>query len=240
MQPLISIVIPIYNEQSILEQEVRSLVGQLQKFLPNTPHEIVLVENGSVDRTRTIAQDLATRFSTIRLMHLPNASYGGALKHGLIESRGVYTVLFNIDFWDVPFITRALELLKRENLDMVVGSKTMEGAEDTRPFMRRLITRLFNRLLKFLFGFKGTDTHGIKLLVHEKILPVVKECCTEREIFDTEFVLRAERAGLASAEVPVVCAEKRKTTYRISKRIPRTFKDLIVLYFVLKGRVNRQ
>lgn len=239
MKPL-SIVIPIYNEEAILESEVESIVMQMRERLPQTGYELLLVENGSHDRTRQIAQDLEKKYSDIiRAFYLPEAGYGPALKHGLLASTGEFVVLFNIDFWDVPFIDKAIELQKQKQLDMVVGSKTMHGAEDTRPFLRRLITRSFNKLLKALFGFWGTDTHGIKLLLRDKMASVIQQCRTEREIFDTEFVLRAQAAGFKTDEIPVVCQEKRKTTYNIAKRIPRTAKDLVVLFFSLRKNAWR-
>lgn len=233
----LSIVIPIYNEEAILEKEVRQIISEMGAVLPELNYELLLVENGSFDRTRSIAQQLEKTYPQVRTIYLPTAGYGQALKQGLLQSSGVYTVLFNIDFWDVQFIRRALDLLRAKNIDMAVGSKTMPGAEDARPFPRRFITRVFNALLRTLFGFRGTDTHGIKLLVREKMIPVIQACQTEREIFDTEFVLRAQQVGLKNEEIPVICREKRKTTYRISKRIPRTVKDLVVLFFTLRGQL---
>lgn len=230
----LSIVIPIYNEEAILGQEVERLVAGMQSLLPHLDYELLLVENGSHDRTHAIAEDLAKRHAEIRVFHLPNAGYGPAMKHGLLQAAGEFVVLFNIDFWDIQFIHRALELQRQKNLDMVVGSKTMEGAEDTRPFVRRLITRAFNALLRFVFGFSGTDTHGMKLLRRAQMTPIIQACKTEREIFDTEFVMRAQHVGLATEEIPVVCEEKRKTTYHIAKRIPRTAKDLLILFFSLR------
>lgn len=229
----LSIVIPIYNEETILEQEVERLITDM-KARSYREYELLLVENGSHDRTHAIADELAKRFEEIRVFHLRDAGYGPAMKHGLLQAQGEFVVLFNIDFWDVDFISKALDLQKEKNLDMVVGSKTMEGAEDTRPFVRRLITRTFNALLRFVFGFSGTDTHGMKLLVREKMTPIIQQCKTEREIFDTEFVMRAQHAGLKTEEIPVVCEEKRKTTYAIAKRIPRTAKDLLILFFSLR------
>ena len=233
MNQHLAIVIPIYNEEAILETEVVAMIKELDEQFRDA-YEVLLVENGSFDRTRQIAQALERQFPQVKTIYLPTAGYGRALKEGLMQSIEEFTVLFNIDFWNVPFVRKALDLQKEKNLDMVVGSKTALGAEDTRPFVRRAITRTFNWLLKKLFGFHGTDTHGMKLIVTEKIKPVVAACQTEREIFDTEFVLRAERAGLMSEEIPVVCQEKRKTTYRISKRIPRTVKDLFVLFFSIR------
>ncbi len=236
----LSIVIPIYNEEAILETEVERMVAQMQQVLPEISYELLLVENGSHDRTHAIAEELAKRHATIRAMHLPDAGYGPALKHGLLEATGDFVVLFNIDFWDVDFIRKALVLGQQHHLDMVVGSKTMQGAQDTRPLIRRAITRTFNLLLQSAFGFHGTDTHGMKLLRREKMVPVIQACKTQREIFDTEFVMRAQAAGLISEEIPVVCEERRKTTYNIAKRIPRTAKDLLVLFFSLPTPDHRK
>ncbi len=237
----LSIVIPIYNEEAILEKEIIELVLQMEQILPGLPYELILVENGSFDRTRHITEELERLYPTVvRGVYLPSAGYGRALKQGLIESNGMYTVLFNIDFWDINFIRKALTIFKEKSVDMVVGSKVMVGAEDSRPWFRRLITRSFNRVLRALFGFSGTDTHGMKVLVRERMLPVVIECKTEREIFDTEFILRAQSMGLTSEEVPVVCIEKRNTTYNIAKRVPRTIKDMLTLFVTLPNQRARR
>ncbi len=235
----LSIVIPVYNEEAILEKEIAELVIQMGQLLPDISYEIILVENGSFDRTRQITRELEQNYPVVRGVYLPSAGYGRALKQGLIESTGFYTVLFNIDFWDISFIRKALTIFKEKKVDMVVGSKVMSGAEDSRPWLRRLITRSFNRVLRLLFGFHGTDTHGMKVLVRDRMLPVVHECKTQREIFDTEFVLRAQLMGLTSEEVPVVCIEKRNTTYNIAKRVPRTIKDMITLFFTLPNQRQR-
>lgn len=230
MTHTLTIVIPIYNEEAILETEIAAMIKELDEQF-RVAYEVLLVENGSFDRTREIAKSLEKQFPQVKTIYLPTAGYGRALKEGLMQSTGEFTVLFNIDFWNVPFVRKALQLQKAKNLDMVVGSKTAPGAEDTRPFMRRAITRTFNWLLKKLFGFRGTDTHGMKLARTDKLKPVIGACQTEREIFDTEFVLRAEADGLKTEEIPVVCVEHRKTVYRISQRMPRTIKDLITLFF---------
>lgn len=230
----LSVVIPVYNEQAILDREVRAIISEMKNTFPDLDYEIFLVENGSYDNTRSIVENLTKEFSFVRAVYLPDAGYGRALKEGLLQNESIYTVLFNIDFWDVQFLKKALDIVKIDDIDMVVGSKIMKGAEDTRPFVRRLITISFNYLLKKVFGFAGTDTHGMKLLKTYKIKPIIKMCRTEKEIFDTEFVLRAQMMGLKSTEVPVVCEEKRRTTLKISKRIPRTVKDLIVLFFSLR------
>src|SRR5438128_907732 len=120
----ISIVIPVYNEDAIVEHEVRALIGKLQaSFAPDT-YELLLVENGSYDRTRSIVIALEKEFSNIRGVYLSEAGYGQALKEGLLKSTGTYVAIFNIDLWDVAFLQNSVRLLDDPSLDMVIGSKT--------------------------------------------------------------------------------------------------------------------
>lgn len=229
----LSIVIPVYNEEAILEREMRAIISEMSKTLPDLDYEIFLVENGSRDNTKSIVEKLTKEFSFVRAVFLPVAGYGQALKAGLIQNEGNFVVVFNVDFWNVQFLKNALEVIKNSDTDMVLGSKAMTGSEDTRPLIRRLITFGFNYVLKIFFGFRGTDTHGMKLLRSYKIRPIIKMCRTEKEIFDTEFVLRAQKMGLKCKEVPVKCEEKRKTTLTFYKIVPRVIRDLIVLFFTL-------
>lgn len=229
----LSIVIPVYNEERILENEINKMVFEMGAMFPRLDYELLLVENGSVDRTKTIIDTLIKKYPfVIRAMHLPAPSYGLALISGLLQNNGKNAAIFNVDFWDLEFLQRALALIPE--YDIVVGSKNMPGAQDKRSFSRRLITKFFNILLKLLFGFKGTDTHGIKLFVSDKIKPIVKLCRTDQEIFDTELILRAQKMGLKMTELPVGCEEKRKTRLSLLKSARRTIRGLILLIFYLR------
>ncbi len=89
--------------------------------------------------------------------------------------------------------------------------------------------RQVSALAGVFLGFKGTDTHGVKLLRREKIIEIVQECQTDQEVFDTELILRAQKRGLKIKELPVIVREKRITRYSLIKRVPRTLKDLWIL-----------
>lgn len=227
----LSIIIPVYNEELILEEEIDKMILAMDDVLPVIDYEILIVENGSVDQTKEIILKLVKKYPVIRAVNLPQAGYGLALKAGLLESHGKNLAIFNVDFWDVEFIKLALELIP--DYDLVIGSKNMPGASDQRNFLRRFVTKAFNIFLSLFFGFKGTDTHGIKLVSREKIISIVRRCQTNWAIFDTEFVLRSERAGLKVIEIPVSCAEKRKTRFKIIKSTVQTVKDLIILFIIL-------
>ena len=78
-----------------------------------------------------------------------------------------------------------------------------------------------------------SDTHGMKAMRREALVPVVEACRLGTDLFDTEMVLRAERAGLATSEIPVTVEELRPSRSPIARRIPRTVAGLVRLRIVL-------
>jgi glycosyltransferase involved in cell wall biosynthesis len=219
---------PAYNEESFIGTSLEGLL----RSIPGK-YEILVVENGSTDQTRSVVERMAEDHPRIRLISLPRPSYGQALRKGLAEARGEAVVVFNVDFWDLPFLHEALRSLRTN--DVVVGSKSLATAEDHRPVIRKVITRAFNLALALLFGFRGTDTHGIKVFRRRAIEMALPRCRTRGEIFDTEMILRCQRMGLRMAEIPVAVREERPSRYGLLRRIPSTARDLLALFVALHG-----
>ena len=149
--PYVTVVIPVYNEETILESAVRELLGRLDRF--GWSYELVLSENGSTDRTRQIAADLAREFPQVRQLNTEDANYGRALQRGILEAGGQYVICDEIDLCDTDFHQRAMAILETGATDFVVGSKVAPGSEDERPLVRRLGTLIINGLLRALLGF---------------------------------------------------------------------------------------
>jgi glycosyltransferase AglD len=225
-KPVLSIVIPIHNEELVLKSLISGIVAGMKHFTET--YEIILCENGSTDRTLPLAYEIAEHQPEVVVLTSPHASYGAAIRTGILNSRGERIVVFNADLWDMQFLQDAHRLLQR--FDIVIASKRHPESDDQRPFNRRLITWGFNMVLQVLFNFKGTDTHGMKAFNRARITPVVRRCITDKEIFDTEVILRAQQAGLTTTEVPTVVQETRPSRYSPLARVPRTFKDLWALY----------
>ncbi len=227
-----SVVIPIHNENRILLNELSKLVQEFKHL--ETPYELVLCENGSTDQTLELARQFQSAHPHVRLEQLDAPNYGLALKHAIAASRQELVVIFNIDFWDAEFTRQAVQRLA--DADMVNGSKRLPGAVDRRPFSRRLITLSFNAFLRLFFGFRGTDTHGMKAFRRTPMLEILEKCVTDHFILDTEMVLRAERAGLRIAEIPVKVREIRRVSYRsLLRRTPEVFWNLGRLWFALRS-----
>lgn len=230
--PRISIVIPVYNEQAILHAAVVDLRERLRPL--GWDYEVILAENGSRDETVKIAEELAAKYPEVRFFSLGAPNYGGALRQGIELARGRYVLCDEIDLCDTDFHRRAVDLLEAGGTDMVIGSKLIQGATDDRPWARHAASQLYNGLLRATLGFRGTDTHGLKAFVREALLPIARDCVVEKDVFASEFVIRAYRAGLSIREIPVRVIEKRRPSINLVSRVPNVLKSLAKLTWAIR------
>ena len=219
-----SIIIPIHNEEEYLEKFLFDLLKKLKGF---HDYEVVLVENGSSDKTRQLARKICKQKKLVRMLTLPEGNYGLAVRTGFLSAKGDYLVLFDLDYYDVGFLKRGLSMMT--DYGAVVGTKLGKGAQDFRPIFRRLGSYFFSFLLKFLFGMKVSDTHGIKVISKKEFTPIIKKTQFTQDIFDTELLIRGEYEGKRVGEIGVTVKEKREARSSFLKRIPRTLKNIFRL-----------
>ena len=231
---MISIVIPVFNEAGIVRAAAEELSRKLLAL--GWDYEIIFAENGSTDGTVDKLQELSRGNERIRLFHSDRPNYGVALKQGILQARGEIVICDEIDLCDLTFYDSALPILKNRGVDMVIGSKAAKGASDRRPLVRRVATRVHNKLLKVMLGFKGTDTHGIKAFRRERLLPVICACVVDKDVFASEFVIRAYRQGLNVLEIPIQLQEKRQPSVHLFRRIPNVLKNVAKLVYVIRVR----
>jgi glycosyltransferase involved in cell wall biosynthesis len=222
--PHLSIVIPIYNEEGILRGSVLELEEKLRRF--GWSYELLLCENGSRDRTVEIASELQAEHPHVRMLSVGQPNYGLAMRQGILEARGRYVICDEIDLLDTEFYARAMALLERSDTDLVVGSKAMVGSHDQRPLFRRAATLVYNGMLRAVCRFPGTDTHGLKAFRREALLETAKRCVLDRDVFASEFVIRAHREGKKVVEIPFAVREKRPPSIRLLARVPHVLKSV--------------
>lgn len=223
---------PAYNEAELLAKSVGEVVDEMRRS--GSPFEVIVVENGSRDSTPMIADRLAAEIEEVSALRLPDPDYGAALRAGLLAASGDVVVNFDVDYYDPAFVKDAQDrLAASDHPAIVVGSKRAEGARDERRLLRRVATGVFSGILRYGFGLQVSDTHGMKAMRRADVEPLARACRFGTDLFDTELVLRAERAGLRTVELPVVVVERRPSRSPIWRRVPRTVWGLVRLRLLL-------
>jgi glycosyltransferase involved in cell wall biosynthesis len=238
-EPHISIVIPVYNEEGILHSAVVDLLERLKPL--GWSYEIIIAENGSKDQTVAVGEELAAKYNDptegqVAIFSLGEPNYGKAMREGILRARGDIVICDEIDLCDTDFHKQAVDILESGEADLVIGSKLVAGAEDERPFFRHVASQAYSGLLRVLLGFRGTDTHGLKAFRRLALLDTVRACLVEKDVFASEFVIRADRGGVRTREVPVRVMEKRPPSINLFKRVPNVLKSVIKLTWAIRVR----
>ena len=223
-----SIVIPIFNEEEILEESTNAIFSLCKRM--EIDFEIIFSENGSTDKTKAIAEELTNKHPEIKIISNPEPNYGNALKTGFKIAKNDLVISFDIDYYSESFLREALKL--ESEYSGITASKRLGSSEDGRRFIRRLATNFFVILLKTLFGTKLSDTHGMKAIKKSEIEKFLPKVVSTQDIFDTELLIRIEKNGGKIKEVPAKVNEIRPSVSLIYKRIPRTLKSLIKLRII--------
>lgn len=231
----LSIIVPVYNEGKYVDQFIPQLIKKLSDL--NCGYELIICENGSRDETLSKARSLSRRFKNVSVVSNRQANYGLAVRTGFLAAKGEYLILFDLDYWDIPFVKKSLPMMK--SYDAVVASKWIKGAVDTRSYLRKLSTLIFSIILKLLFGMKISDTHGIKILNREKFIPIIRKCRMTKDMFDTELLIRGEYEGLNVSEFGIKVIEKRSSRTSFVKRAIRTIRDLCLLKIYLRNEYGK-
>jgi len=93
---------------------------------------------------------------------------------------------------------------------------------------------VINGMLRVALGFEGTDTHGLKAFRREAVQPIARTCLVDRDLFASELVIRAGRAGLGIREIPIRVLEKRPPTVGLARRVPNVLKNLVELFIAIR------
>jgi glycosyltransferase involved in cell wall biosynthesis len=223
---------PAFNEAEILDSTLRTVVDGMRAR--GSQFEVLIVENGSTDATLAIAKELAGEFGEVRVEHRDEADYGRALQAGLLAAEGEAVVNFDADYFDLDFLDKAVEqVLAPGGPAIVVGSKRAAGATDERDAFRKFATNVFSTILRVVFNLRVSDTHGVKAMRRAAVEPYARACKFGKDLFDTELILRVERAGLHTAEIPVEVRELRPARSSFLSRVPRTLLGLCKLRWML-------
>ena len=227
MNPFLSIVIPAHNEESRLPDTLEQVVGFLEK--QNFPSEIIVVENGSTDRTYAIAQEFAKRNANVHAIQNDWRGKGLAVQRGVQLAKGEYVFMCDADLsMPVEEISKFLppQLL---NVDIAIASREAPGAvRYDEPYYRHLTGRVFNLLIRLLVLPTLQDTQcGFKCMRADVARDIFRYQTLTGWAFDVELLYIARRHGYNIVEIPIhwyFNADSKISVWRDSVRM---FLDLL-------------
>lgn len=220
-QAELSVVVPVYNEAGFIAPALSRLIDVVDET--GIDYEILVMENGSTDRTAEIAKEVGAGRG-VRVVSLSTPDYGAAMREGFLRTTGTWVVNFDIDYFSGAFLSHVID--QPESVDLIIGSKRDPESEDKRPLLRRLATLVFNLMLKTILGSRVSDTHGMKGFRRALVDAQAPLVVSTGDLFDTELVIRAERADARIVEVPVRVEELRDSRSSLIKRVPGTVAGL--------------
>ena len=232
-RPLIDIVVPVLNEEKILQQSITTLDEYMAKHLPYR-YQITIADNGSQDKTLEIAKYLAEKYRSVRVVSLAERGRGRALKRVWQNSPADILTYMDVDLSTSldDFLPMIQPLLAGE-AGVAIGSRLLKDSRTSRGLKREFISRFYNNIIKWTSGTKFSDAQcGFKAIrrdVAAKFLPKIKD---NEWFFDTELLIKTERAGVPIYEHPVTWIEDTDSRVKIVKT---AINDLKGLY-----RVNKE
>ena len=196
---LSSIIVPFFNEEATLEKSVFKLVNE--KF----NKEIILVNDGSTDKSKDIASNLEQKYDSIRLINFKeNRGKGFAVKTGMQESSGDIVGIFDADLeYSTEDLNDLIEFIRKENTDFVCGSRFIGNKDRKNIYLRTFIAnKLMSLLFSYVYKNKITDVATcLKVFKRE----IIENINIEKDDFSIEIELIAKAISQTSdfKEIPI-------------------------------------
>jgi glycosyltransferase involved in cell wall biosynthesis len=200
----VELVIPVRNEQHVLERTVRRTATFLAESFP-FPARLTIADNGSEDGTWELACRLRDELCDVAAVRLPRPGRGGALHETWLASRADVVAYMDADLsTDLTALLPLVAPLLSGHSDVAIGTRLAHGARVSRGLKREAISRCYNSLLHLTLGTRFTDAQcGFKALRADRARVLLAHVEDRGWFFDTELLVLAERCGLRIHEVPV-------------------------------------
>lgn len=215
---LVDILLPVYNEEHVLEKSVTTLRKFLQDNVKDFDSIITIGDNASTDKTLEVGKELEKRFEDVRIFHLPQKGRGRMVKYAWQKSEAEILSYMDIDLSTdlnaFPPMVRAII----DGYDVAIGSRQYKGSEVKRSFKRELISRGYIWILKLLLGFPFTDAQcGFKAVSKKLVKDLFGMIEDDEWFFDTELLYLAHRNGYKVKELPVRWIEDTDSRVKITR-----------------------
>jgi len=217
----VEIVIPVYNEEALLEKNAVHLHDFMEKNC-KIPWQITIFSNGSSDKTLSIGPELNKHYPEIVFKHIPQKGRGYALRQAWGSSNASIVGYMDADLsTDLEAFPKCLNAIISGEADVAIGNRLSKESVVERCFKRELTSRGWNLLIRLFFPFTSiTDSQcGFKFVrtsLVKKLLPRIKD---NKFFLDTEMLMIAENSGNKISQIPVSWVERKASKVKVIRTI---------------------
>ena len=226
----ISLIIPVYNEES----KIHSLLAHIREILNETllDYELIIINDGSTDHTERVVSEVGRLDKRVKILSYPrNKGKGHAVKLGVLNSRG-HVVCFLDGDLDISPSEIKNYINELEGCDLVIASKAHPLSVITAPFPRKMLSRMFNMLVRLAVGINIKDTQsGLKIGNGNALRKIFNVMLVKRYAFDVEMLAIASRLDLKIKESPIKITLNRSFKLR---EIVNMFIDVLGISYRLR------
>ena len=234
----VSLVIPMYNESSIVNEAVATFSDYMKKTFED--FELIFVDDGSADGCGDVVAKASEEDPRIRLCrYTPNRGKGYAVRTGVLAATGDLILFTDCDnAYGTDAVGRLADTLMQTQADIVVGSRNLskDGYEGYTP-IRKLMSKTYIKVIALAAGFKLSDSQcGIKGFRRDIAKKIFSNCEVDRFAFDLEVIMIATKIGAKIAEMPVKIINHRESTVHIVRDSVKMLRDVRRM----KKRIKKQ
>ena len=226
MKSGLTVLIPVIDEQDIIEANTLRLLDYLRNF--GQVFEIIIVSNGSTDSTSEIGRRLDRTIEEVRFFEIPARGVGRAFSQGV--DKALYDQIISLDMdlsIELDFIPRALVLLSEYQI--VVGSKKM-GSQN-RSFWRMAGSTAFILTARLLVGLPYKDYSIAAKGYHREMILKYLDRIDDGTSYVMDIIYHAQKDGKAAVEIPVFCEDYRPSKFNLLDEARYRFRNVFLLWW---------
>jgi len=226
-----SLVIPAYNEENRLPWTL----AELRRFLDASgiDYRVLVADDGSTDRTATLAEKVGSRFSTVSLPQ--NRGKGAAVRNAMLQATGKVLAFTDADLpFELESLRQAYNLVRSAKCEVVFGARDLAQSTHRarRKLSRTLATWLFREVVKRLVSHEVTDTQcGLKAFSLRAAQEIFSRLTLDGFSFDAEVVFLTQRLGLPFERIPVNLVREYGSTLSLRRHTIPMLRDIVALWW---------
>jgi glycosyltransferase involved in cell wall biosynthesis len=237
----LSIIVPAYNEEKRLPSTLLDMGRYLSR--QSYEYEIIVVNDGSKDRTAEVVKKLEPEIKGLKLIdNKKNHGKGFVVRQGLLEAEGEIRLFSDADnSTSVDQVEKIFPWIEK-GFDIVIGSRDVKGAvlDPPQPWFRVMVGNIFNLMVQVLAGLWGIwDTQcGFKALTAKAAEDILPRCRIDRWAFDPEILKIGKKLGYKIKEIPVVWKNDPDSKVKLGGMVKMGFDLLKIRYNLIFGKYN--